>query len=49
MEIRGKKGRENMVADLSRLKLIEKIDKTNIIEVFPNEQIFTFSLVAWYR
>ena len=49
MEIKDKKGRDNVIADhLSRFeKTIEK--ETEIVENFPNEQLFLLSIqTPWY-
>ena len=50
IEIRDKKGSENMVADhLSRLQLGEKQDKASIKEMFLDEQLIRVdSIVPWF-
>lgn len=50
LEIRGKKGSENVVADqLSRLDLDEKHDDGAVHGVFPNEQLFAVKAqIPWY-
>ena len=48
LEIRDKKGSENVVADhLSRLEATEQIETVKINEVFPNEQIFGMGETPW--
>ena len=51
LEIKDKKGSDNVIADhLSRLeKTTEKEKETNIVENFPDEQLFLLSVqTPWY-
>ena len=50
MEIRDKKGSENVVADhLSRLELDEQKDNACILEMLPNEQMMIVeAMLSWY-
>ncbi|XP_022866901.1 uncharacterized protein LOC111386671 [Olea europaea var. sylvestris] len=49
LEIRDKKGNENVVADhLSRLKATEQTETVKINEVFPDKQIFGLGEAPWY-
>lgn len=49
MEIRDKKGSENVVADhLSRREPSEQTESVDINEVFPDEQIFSVVETPWY-
>lgn len=48
LEIRDKKGFENVVADhLSRI-VLELSVQSDVIETFPDEQLFSVSLTPWY-
>ncbi|KAM6567243.1 hypothetical protein CsatA_026371 [Cannabis sativa] len=49
LEIRDKKGSENVVADhLSRIVVETNHDSTTIIETFPDEQLMHVSSFPWY-
>ena len=49
LEIKDKKGAENLVADhLSRLPTTSKRDKEEIRETFPDEQLFAVHATAWF-
>ncbi|XP_022841909.1 uncharacterized protein LOC111365593 [Olea europaea var. sylvestris] len=49
LEIKDKKGSENMVADhLSRLEDTERTEIVEINEIFPDEQIFGVMETPWY-
>ena len=49
LEIRDKKGVENVVADhLSRLVLSDSVETTPIKDTFPDEQLFEMSYQPWF-
>ena len=49
MEIRDKKGTENVVADhLSRLERQSRKEEVPINEHFPDEQLLVISTIPWY-
>ena len=49
LEIRDKKGSENVVADhLSRLTPVDEGPTKEITETFPDEQLLSISVIPWY-